>query len=63
MVFTIEPIVAMIDSSLLLFMAEDQFSYVSYANPSAQWEHIILITEDGREVLTRREGEDFDKFD
>lgn len=30
---------------------------VSPFNPSAQWEHSILITESGHEVLTLREGE------
>jgi len=30
---------------------------ISPYNPSAQWEHTILITETGHEVLTLREGE------
>lgn len=63
MVFTIEPLLCLMDSNLLLFLANDQFSYVSYANPSAQFEHMILITDSGCEVLTLREGEDLTKFD
>lgn len=62
MVFTIEPIVTLIDSNLLLFLANDKFSYVSFANPSAQFEHMVLITDDGAEVLTLREGENLEKF-
>ena len=26
-------------------------------NPSCQWEHIVVITEEGHEILTMREGE------
>jgi len=58
MVFTIEPIMSLRSSDKLTFMAEDEWTVISLANPSAQWEHIIHITNDGPEVLTLREGED-----
>lgn len=32
---------------------------VSRGIPSAQWEHTIAITENGYEILTLREGEEF----
>ena len=58
MAFTIEPIL----------MMQDQYSYVQWNDgwtihapgvPSAQWEHIILITESekGYEILSKRDGE------
>lgn len=56
MAFTIEPIL----------MLNEDYSYVQWKDgwtihapgvPSAQWEHIILITEEGYEILTKRDGE------
>ena len=61
MMFTIEPIL----------MMKDRYGYTQWNDgwtiqapgmPSAQWEHIILVTEDGYEILTLREGET-DPFD
>ena len=54
MVFTIEPILTLMDSAKLLMLAKDEFSYVSFCNPSAQWEHMVYIGEEGPEVLTIR---------
>lgn len=35
MVFTIEPILTLMDSRKILYMGKDNFSYVSLCNPSA----------------------------
>ena len=35
----------------------DGLTVISEDNPNAQFEHMILITEDGCEVMTQREGE------
>jgi methionyl aminopeptidase len=56
MAFTIEPIV-MIYPYKQLYMWEDNWTIVAPYNPSAQWEHIIYITESGHEILTLRENE------
>jgi methionyl aminopeptidase len=61
MAFTIEPIVMMYPYKEL-YMWEDGWSIVCPDNPSAQWEHTILITEKGHEILTFREGEEFPKI-
>jgi len=55
-VFTIEPIITMYPPEQIL-MWKDKWTVVSQNNPSAQWEHTVLITENGFEVLTKREGE------
>ena len=57
MAFTIEPIVTMASTKDMLMIGKDEFSIVSPGNPSCQWEHIILITETGCEVLTKRKEE------
>jgi len=55
-VFTIEPIL----------MATDDFEYevwrdgwtvVAPGIPSCQWEHMVLVTDTGFEILTLRDGE------
>jgi methionyl aminopeptidase len=56
MAFTIEPIVLMHPYEEL-YMWEDEWTVISPDNPSAQWEHTILITKYGHEILTLREGE------
>jgi methionyl aminopeptidase len=56
MAFTIEPIILMHPYDQL-YMWEDNWTVVCPNNPSAQWEHTILITKDGYEILTLREGE------
>lgn len=57
MTFTIEPIVTMASTDEYLSMGQDQFTIGSPGNPSAQWEHLMLITETGCEVLTKRTEE------
>lgn len=56
MAFTIEPILHMAPS-VQYVQFEDGWTMQSPGNPSCQWEHIILITEEGHEILTLREGE------
>jgi methionyl aminopeptidase len=53
--FTIEPIILMNRGQY--FMWKDNFTTLSPDNPSAQWEHTILITESGHEIITKREDE------
>lgn len=58
MAFTIEPIL-MLSSDFGYIQWEDGWTIHAPGMPSAQWEHIILITEEepGYEILTLREGE------
>ena len=56
MAFTIEPIILMYPYDEL-YLWEDKWTVIAPNNPSAQWEHIILITENGYEILTLRKGE------
>lgn len=60
MAFTIEPILTMCKTEGLLSIGRDNFSIVAPGIPSSQWEHIVLITEAGHEVLTRRAEEPAD---
>lgn len=57
MVFTIEPIITMAPTENVLAVGKDNFTIVAPGIPSSQWEHIILITETGCEVLTKRTEE------
>jgi len=57
MAFTIEPIL-LLHNYRELYIWEDDWTVVCPENPSAQWEHTILITDDGHEILTLREGEE-----
>lgn len=61
MAFTIEPIV-MKNPYKELYMWGDNWSIVCPDNPSAQWEHTILITEAGHEILTLRVDEEIPKL-
>jgi len=56
--FTIEPIVCLKPYSEL-YIFQDNWSIFLPQNPSAQWEHTILITNTGHEILTKRENEKF----
>lgn len=56
MAFTIEPIIMMYPYDEI-YLWEDNWTAVCPNNPSAQWEHIVLITENGHEVLTKRNNE------
>lgn len=55
-VFTIEPIITLFPITDIISW-QDNFTVISPNNPSAQFEHTILITETGCEVLTLRPGE------
>ena len=58
MTFTIEPMVNAGKRNVKLL--QDNWTVVTKDHSlSAQWEHTILVTEDGFEVLTRRPEEDF----
>lgn len=62
MTFTIEPVICL-KAYKQIFMLSDQWSIILPPdNPTAQWEHTILITNDGHEILTRREKEVFPNF-
>jgi methionyl aminopeptidase len=54
-IFTIEPILLIRHGEY--YMWRDKFTTVSPNNPSAQWEHTVMVTPTGVEVLTLREGE------
>lgn len=56
MAFTIEPIL-MMNGKYKYIMWNDGWTIHTPGCPSTQWEHIILITEEGNEILTLREGE------
>jgi methionyl aminopeptidase len=58
MSFTIEPIIMMYPYEEL-YLWEDNWTVIAENNPSAQWEHSLLITESGVEILTLRKGETF----
>ena len=58
MAFTIEPIL-MPTWNLDLVQWNDGWSLHTPGVPSTQWEHIVLITDGGHKILTRREGEVF----
>jgi len=56
MAFTIEPIL-MMSGNYQYVMWRDNWTISTPGVPSCQWEHIILVTVEGREILTLREGE------
>jgi methionyl aminopeptidase len=56
MAFTIEPIL-MMSGNYQYVMWRDGWTISAPGVPSAQWEHIILVTDQGHEILTLREGE------
>lgn len=56
MVFTIEPIICF-NPNYSLHLLNDKWSVFSPNNPSAQFEHTILITKQGHEILTKRNNE------
>lgn len=57
MTFTIEPVICLKTYSELGILSDNWTIILPFDNPSAQWEHIILITDKGHEILTIREGE------
>jgi len=57
MIFTIEPMINAGKRDVKLL--SDNWSVVTKDHsPSAQWEHTILVTKDGHEVLTQCEGDE-----
>ena len=53
MAFTIEPI-ALMQTPTNYYLWKDNFTLIPIPRmPSAQWEHTILITSDGCEILTK----------
>lgn len=57
MIFTIEPMINA--GKRFTRLLPDKWTVVTKDHSlSAQWEHTILVTEDGHEVLTRRDEED-----
>lgn len=57
MIFTIEPMVNLGKRQVKLL--NDDWTVVTKDHSlSAQWEHTILVTADGHEVLTRRDGDE-----
>ncbi len=55
--FTIEPIVLMhYEKNFELW--KDNFTVIpKNRTPSSQWEHTLIITEKGCDIITKREGE------
>lgn len=57
MAFTIEPIV-LLSPPQKYHMWKDNFTLIPIPRiPSAQWEHTLIITETGHEVITKRSNE------
>lgn len=56
-VFTIEPVMSINQSNTDLQMWSDGMTMISDNNPNAQFQHMILVTDDGCEVLTQRDGQ------
>lgn len=52
MIFTIEPMVNMGDVGVCTDISNDWEIYTEDGLPSAQWEYMVLVTEDGYEVLS-----------
>lgn len=52
MIFTIEPMINMGTASVVMDIENDWEIYTEDGMPSAQWELMVLVTEDGSEVLS-----------
>ncbi len=52
MIFTIEPMINIGRRDVFVDAANDWTVYTQDGSLSAQWEHTILITENGLEILT-----------
>ena len=52
MIFTIEPMVNMGDVEIYIDDENGWEVYTEDGSPSAQWETMVLVTEDGAEVLS-----------
>ena len=51
MIFTIEPMINMGKHDIFVDEENDWTVYTEDGRPSAQWEIMVLVTEDGHEVL------------
>lgn len=56
-VFTIEPILMLHDPNDLIYSWRDNWTMIAHNTPSAQWEHMIAIHDDGPEIITLRKDE------
>ncbi len=56
MTFTIEPMINAGVRDAVIDPNDEWTARTSDGKPSAQWEHTILITDDGHEILTQRKG-------
>jgi len=61
-VFTIEPIIMLHDAYNMIYEWRDGWTVVAHNTPSAQWEHIIAIHDDGPEIMTLRKDEESPDF-
>ena len=52
MVFTIEPMVNMGQADIFIDEENDWTVYTADGQPSAQWEVMVLVTEDGYEIIS-----------
>ena len=52
MIFTIEPMVNMGAEDIYIDSANEWTAYTKDGMPSAQWEIMVLVTEDGARVLS-----------
>ena len=59
MIFTIEPMINLGKRHVRL-LSDDWTVITKDRSLSAQWEHTILVTDDGHEVLTARSDEKFE---
>lgn len=62
MCFTIEPMINAGKFSTVLDQDDNWTAYTSDGKNSAQWEHTLLVTDTGCEVLTLRKEEDIPRF-
>ena len=60
LVFTIEPMINL-GKRHVKILSDGWTAVTKDKSPSAQWEHTILVTEDGFEILTLRNDETIDK--
>ena len=52
MIFTIEPMVNMGKAEIYVDEVNDWTVYTEDGKPSAQWEIMVLVTDDGAEILS-----------
>ena len=52
MMFTIEPMVNMGKEDIFIDEANGWTAYTEDGKPSAQWEYMVLVTEDGAELIS-----------